>query len=65
MAFPRGNNARGFVTYAGNLYFTAVSDTLGLEIWVTDGTTNGTRVAIDLNPGAGSSSPGYSNTEPC
>jgi len=30
-----------------------------MELWVTDGTTAGTTLLKDINPGPGSSNPGY------
>ncbi|HEV7671297.1 MAG TPA: ELWxxDGT repeat protein [Thermoanaerobaculia bacterium] len=43
---------------AGSLAFFAADDgTTGRELWVSDGTSRGTRQVADLMPGAGSSSP--------
>src|SRR5262245_1269981 len=41
----------------GVLYFPANSPFTGIELWRTDGTTAGTFVLKDINPGAGSSEP--------
>jgi ELWxxDGT repeat protein len=46
----------------GYLYFAATDGpegTNGLELWRTDGTTAGTTLVKDINPGAGDSSPTY------
>lgn len=40
-----------FYEHNGELYFTAVSANHGSELWKTDGTTNGTTLVKDLNPG--------------
>lgn len=39
-----------FISYNNKLYFTAADDTHGVEIWSTDGTSNGTVMAADINP---------------
>src|SRR5690349_7313794 len=40
----------------GKAFFTAVRSPVGTELWVTDGTQDGTRVVKDINP-QGSSMP--------
>lgn len=47
---------RESLSHAGRLYFTAENDTLGAELWATDGTSAGT-VVFDLVPGTGSGAP--------
>lgn len=47
----------GFVIVNGNLIFSA-RDSRGEELWMTDGTTAGTRLMADINSGSASSSPG-------
>jgi ELWxxDGT repeat protein len=42
----------------GVFYFTAHDGIHGRELWVTDGTTDGTYMVYDLNPGTASSFPG-------
>lgn len=44
-------------TYRGRLYFSASTPATGTELWVTDGTPAGTRLAVDLAPGALGSGP--------
>lgn len=44
-------------TYNSKLYFNGFDSTNGYELWVTDGTANGTKLVKDINP-SGSSSPG-------
>ena len=39
------------------IYFTAKSEEYGYEIWYTDGTMQGTKILLDLNPGTNSSYP--------
>lgn len=47
----------GAIEYKGKLYFSASDSTNGYELWTTDGTTAGTAMLKDINPGNGSSSP--------
>jgi ELWxxDGT repeat protein len=44
--------------FGGKVYFSATDGAHGSELWETDGTTAGTRLAADLVPGSTSSSPG-------
>ena len=48
----------GFTEFDGKLYFSANDGESGTELFVTDGTAEGTQLLIDLNPG--SSNYGYS-----
>ena len=48
---------RGFVSVGSTLYFIAKNATSGTELWKTDGTTAGTTLVKDINPGAGSANP--------
>ncbi|MCB0320477.1 MAG: hypothetical protein KDD60_06075, partial [Bdellovibrionales bacterium] len=41
----------------GYLYFAATSPSEGVELWRTDGTTGGTTLVRDINPGSDSSNP--------
>jgi len=41
----------------GNFVFTANNGTAGTELWTTDGTTAGTNMIKDINPGANGSNP--------
>lgn len=53
-----GSNPNNFVEYNGKVYFSASDGaTSGTELWVTDGTGQGTRMFKDLVPGSGSSFP--------
>ncbi len=52
------SNPRSFYTINGTVVFFAKDVTNGEEIWVTNGTTGGTQLLDDINPGPGSST-GY------
>ena len=55
---PTGNSNVAFLTcYGDGVYFSAVDDVHGVELWRSDGTTAGTVLVKDINPGAGHSSP--------
>ncbi|MBF0095927.1 MAG: DUF4347 domain-containing protein [Magnetococcales bacterium] len=47
------------VTLNGKVYFFAEEETYGRELWVSDGTTAGTQLLLDINPGDDSSSYSY------
>ena len=47
----------GLTTFAGEVYFSAITDANGVELWKTDGTTAGTRLVKDIASGTNSSSP--------
>ena len=56
--FRGGNsNASDFTLYNGLVYFSAQSPAEGRELWVTDGTTAGTRLVADIQPGDGNGAP--------
>lgn len=46
-----------FAAFGGRLVFPAFERTHGEELWVTDGTAEGTVLAADVNPGVASSEP--------
>lgn len=54
---PGGPVVPGTVAPDGTMYFTANDGSHGSELWKTDGTTAGTVLVDDLNPGAGDSNP--------
>ena len=47
-----------FVTFAGRTYFSARTDATGSELFETDGSPAGTRLAADVNRGSGDSGAG-------
>lgn len=47
------------IVYDNKLYFAAADKTNNLEMWVTDGTTGGTKMVKDIFPGIGSSYPNF------
>lgn len=55
---PNSSNPYMISSINGMLYFSANDGTSGGELWKSDGTTAGTVLVKDLNPGAGHSYPG-------
>ena len=49
-----GSFPRNFTEFNGKLYFNAGNDEVGRELWVTDGTTEGTTLVVDISPGGNS-----------
>ncbi len=49
---PVGISPRDFVVVGEHLYFTANGPEKGREWWVTDGSSAGTRLVVDIAPGA-------------
>jgi len=47
------------VIIGDNMFFTAKSTDNGDELYVTDGTVEGTKLVMDINPGSGDASPRY------
>jgi ELWxxDGT repeat protein len=58
-SFPRrwNNSAPPMIAFRGKLYFGIDDGVLGNELWVSDGTSAGTRLAVEIEPGPGSSWP--------
>jgi ELWxxDGT repeat protein len=52
-----GSFPSGFTPYNGKLYFNANDNVHGYELWVTDGTTNGTTLVMDIYPDTVGSNP--------
>ncbi|PQJ80458.1 ELWxxDGT repeat protein [Polaribacter porphyrae] len=50
-------HAPNFVEFQNKLFFRAYTETHGYELWVTDGTENGTKLFEDINPGENGSFP--------
>jgi ELWxxDGT repeat protein len=56
--YPRESFGNGYspgLFAGGRFFFTTDNGTNGLELWVSDGTTAGTVLVKDINPGGGSS----------
>ena len=49
-----GSNANSALTLGGKVLFAANDGAHGAEPWITDGTAEGTRLAVDIVPGLGS-----------
>ena len=54
-----GSVPQAFTRVGGHVYFSADDGAHGRELWRTDGTAEGTRLVADIQPGPGSSDPGY------
>ncbi|MGB2121552.1 MAG: hypothetical protein ACPH17_08000, partial [Candidatus Poseidoniaceae archaeon] len=48
---------RSIVNYGNNIYFRALGDSGGFELWKSDGTANGTNMVKDIWPGSGEGLP--------
>src|SRR5262249_18436363 len=53
-ALPNSGYPSSFTVFQGALYFAATDAQHGTELWVTDGTAAGTRLAEEITPGPGS-----------
>ena len=49
--FANSSFASGFTEFNDKLFFTADDGENGNELWVSDGTTKGTQLLVDINPG--------------
>ena len=49
--YPEGSYTDNLTEFNDKLYFTADDGENGNELWVSDGTAEGTQLLIDLNPG--------------
>lgn len=56
---PSTGGNRNYTVYNSKMYFVANDGVTGGELWVTDGTTAGTHMVKDINPGATGSYPDY------
>jgi ELWxxDGT repeat protein len=56
--YPSAPGAGGFVTVGDEIFFAAVTDANGAELWKTNGTDQGTVMVKDINPGPSGSTTG-------
>ncbi len=54
-----GADVENLIEFKGRLYFTADDNVHGDELWVSDGTPEGTHLFVDIESGRNSSSPRY------
>ncbi|WP_116812858.1 ELWxxDGT repeat protein [Steroidobacter cummioxidans] len=54
-----GSGPNELVDFDGRLVFAADDGVRGRELWISDGTFDGTTLLADINPGAGSSNPNH------
>ena len=54
-----GSSPNNMFVYQGEIYFGADVDSVGRELWKTDGTSAGTQLVADLRPGSANSSPNF------
>src|SRR3954451_15015774 len=52
---PESSGPTRLIAAGDRVFFTASTRTLGTELWVSDGTSDGTHLVKDLDEGAGSS----------
>jgi ELWxxDGT repeat protein len=55
--YPNNSNPSNLTNVNGTLYFSANDGTHGTELWKSDGTSAGTIMVADINPGSGGSYP--------
>ena len=55
--FPDGSYAANFTEFEDQLFFTANDGETGNELWVSDGTSEGTQLLVDINPGSNYGNP--------
>ena len=54
---PNGSYASNFTEFEDQLFFTANNGENGNELWVSDGTSEGTQLLVDINPGSNYGNP--------
>src|SRR6516164_4920736 len=57
IVIPNQSQPNHFVALGNKLIFEATDGTHGRELWITDGTSSGTRLLKDINPGSASAFP--------
>ena len=55
--YYNGSDPENLTKFNNKIYFSAENQDIGTELWVTDGTTEGTELVADLNPGVADSNP--------
>lgn len=56
-SYDIGTAAFGYSLYNGQFFFSAYSKSNGNELWISDGSTAGTNMVKDINPGIGNGIP--------
>ena len=59
--YPNSSYASGFTEFNDKLYFSANDGENGNELWVSDGTAEGTQLLLDINPGSSNYGYAYSS----
>jgi len=55
--YYNGSDPADLTKFNNKIYFTAENQDIGTELWVTDGTEEGTELVADINPGVSDSNP--------
>ena len=57
--YPSSSSPAGFTVLGTKAVFQAIDGTSGAELWITDGTSGGTQLLKDINPGSSNGTPNY------
>ena len=59
LTLEKGTSLKQFIPFAGKILFSADNGINGQELWITDGTKDGTRLLKDIRNGSDSSNPTF------